>query len=76
MAAATEVRIEIGLEGGQGVELTADSSEWQALEKALDHRDPEWVSVKGRDGAEYRIATGKVGYVRVITLDKHVGFGG
>jgi hypothetical protein len=71
---AAEFRIEIGLEGGQGVQMTTGKDEWAKLQKLLESGSDDWAGVTANDGAEYRIATGKVGYVRVTELTKHIGF--
>ena len=73
MAPSEEVRIEIGLEGGQGVEITTAREQWQRLESALGGADA-LATVEGRDGAEYRIALSKIRYMRVQSVTRSVGF--
>ena len=69
-----EIRIDIGLEGGQGLEITADESEWDRLTASLAKGGEDWATVVDRTGAEYRIAAHKVGFVCKQTVDRPIGF--
>lgn len=74
MAETDEARIEIGFAGGSGLHVVADRAQWEQLEAALNGKDGAWVTLTGKDDAQYMVAIDKVVYVRVDSVTRSIGF--
>lgn len=76
MAAAEEVRMEVGFTGGGSLQLSTDKSQYEQFHAALTGDKERWVKIVDRDEAEYLVGVSEVIYVRVASMSRAVGFGG
>jgi hypothetical protein len=74
VAEAARIRVEIGLDGGQALNLLADRGAVEQLERALAEGREDAVALESQDGA-YTIALRKVSYVKRFARESRVGFG-
>lgn len=75
MAVGDEVRVELGFTGGGSVQISTDKSQFEQLQAALTGDKDRWVTVQGKDDAEYLIGASSVVYVRSMALSRSIGFG-
>jgi hypothetical protein len=68
------VRIELGLDGGQIVQLVSSRDEWDRMRGDLEGTSGGWVTVKDEAETEYHVSSDKVAYVRVLAHDRRIGF--
>ncbi len=74
MSDIEEVKIEVGFDGGQGVTITAEVSEWTKLQDVLNSQERGWVRVEDKGGASYIVAVHKAVYARVVEHVRPIGF--
>jgi len=74
VAEAARVRVEIGFEGGQALNVLADRAGVDELERALANGKSDAVALETQDGS-YTIALRKVAYVKRFARESRVGFG-
>jgi hypothetical protein len=75
MASASEMRVEIGFQGGGGTGVTVDQSQWDQLKAALDGQPSGWLTLTGRDDSSTLVSLDKVAFVKVVEVSRSIGFG-
>lgn len=75
MAENGRIRIEIGFDGGQMLNVLVEAESADRLEEALAGGDEGALALEASDGL-YSIVLGKVAYVKRFTRESRVGFTG
>jgi hypothetical protein len=70
----TDIRVELGFEGGATTVATIDQKSWTELQKALEGKADGWVMVPARDDTELRVRIGSIQYARSAATARSVGF--